>query len=244
MTKEELIDFVIDDLTVSGSLPISLKEGEIERIIEAEKKYVFREWRDTCELKYGIIPAEAFKTAEFKASRTLQLPDCVWGIDEFREIKDSARLFGINDPDLNFDRVMNSDLYLAGPFMSDVITSRTIGYSFFDLMKGFTLFDINFNFNLNTKRVKIIGHDPMNPVLLRVFVQIEDSALYDDYYFQRWIIARCKRQIHRVLKTFEYNAVGAVNITSMYEDQGKSEMDEIKEEINKRQQPDWFLMFQ
>ena len=90
MTKEELIDFVIDDLTVSGSLPISLKEGEIERIIEAEKKYVFREWRDTCELKYGIIPAEAFKTAEFKASRTLQLPDCVWGIDEFREIKDSA----------------------------------------------------------------------------------------------------------------------------------------------------------
>ena len=39
MTKEELINFVIDDLTVSGSLPISLKEGEIERIIEAEKKY-------------------------------------------------------------------------------------------------------------------------------------------------------------------------------------------------------------
>lgn len=243
MTKDELIRFVVDDITVSGSLPITLKENEIDRIIEAEKKYVFREWRDTCELKYGIIPASAFRTPEFKTSRTIQLPDCVWGIDEFREIKDSARLFGINDPDLNFDRVMNSDLYLAGPFMSDVITSRTIGYSFFDLAKSFTLFDINFTFNINTKRIKITGHDPLNDVMVRAFVQIEDSALYDDYYFQRWVIARCKRQIHRVLKTFEYTAIGSVNITSMYEEQGKSEMDEIKEEIGKRQQPDWFIMF-
>ena len=74
-------------------------------------------------------------------------------------------------------------------------------------------------------------------------MQIEDSALYNDYYFQRWVIARCKRQIHRVLKTIEYNLVGGVNITSMYEEQGKAEMDEIKETIDKRNQPDWFLMF-
>jgi len=243
MTKEELINFVIDDLTVSHSLDITVKEEEISRIIEAEKKFVFREWRHTVELKYGYIPVEAFRTAEFKASRTIQMPDCVWGIQEFREIKDSARLFGINDPDLNFDRVMNSDLYLAGPFMSDIITSRTVGYSFYDLMKGFTLFDIGFTFNPNTKRIKITGHDPLNPVLILAFVQIEDADLYDDYYFQRWIIARCKRQIHRVLKTFEYNVIGGINITTMYEEQGKAEMDEIKEEMKKQDPPDWFLMF-
>ena len=243
MTKDELVQFVVDELTASGSLNISLKTEEISRIIDAEKKYVFRERRDTVELKYGVIRTESFKTPEFRSSRTIQLPNCVWGVREFREIKDSARLFGINDPDLNFDRVMNSDLYLAGPFMSDIITSRIVSYSFFDLARSFTLYDVNFDFNLNTKRLKVIGHDPLNPVLIQVYMQIEDSALYNDYYFQRWIIARCKRQIHRVLKTFEYNLVGGVNITSMYEEQGKSEMDEIKETIDKRNQPDWFLMF-
>ena len=243
MTKDELVQSVVDELTASGSLNISLKTEEISRIIDVEKKYVFREWRDTVELKYGVIRTESFKTPEFRSSRTIQLPDCVWGVREFREIKDSARLFGINDPDLNFDRVMNSDLYLAGPFMSDIITSRIVSYSFFDLARSFTLYDVNFDFNLNTKRLKVIGHDPLNPVLIQVYMQIEDSALYNDYYFQRWIIARCKRQFHRVLKTFEYNLVGGVNITSMYEEQGKSEMDEIKETIDKRNQPDWFLMF-
>lgn len=234
---------VVDELTVSGSLKISINTNEVSRIIDMEKKYVFREWRDTVELKYGYIPVEAFRRPEFKASRSIQLPDCVWGVFEFREIKDSARLFGINDPDLNFDRVMNSDLYLAGPFMSDIITSRTIGYSFYDLAKSFTLFDIEFKFNINTKRIHVYGHDPLNPVLINCYVQIEDSALYDDYYFQRWVIARCKRQIHRLLKTFETTLVGGINITSMYEEQGKSEMDEIKETIDKRNVPDYFLMF-
>jgi hypothetical protein len=243
MTKQDLIQFVTDELTVSGSLNISLKEKEIDRIIEAEKKYVFREWRDTVELRYGIIPVESFRSQQFKSSRTVQMPDCVWGIYEFREIKDSARLFGINDPDLNFDRVMNSDLYLAGPFMSDIITSRIVSYSFFDLARSFTVYDVGFNFNINTKRLKVIGHDPLNPVLINAYVQIEDSDLFDDYYFQRWIIARCKTQMHRLLKTFEYNLVGGVNITTMYGEQGKEEMQEIKEIIDKRNPPDWFIMF-
>lgn len=243
MTKQDLIQLVTDELTVSGSLDISLKEKEIDRIIETEKKYVFREWRDTVELRYGVIPVESFRSQQFKSSRTVQMPDCVWGIYEFREIKDSARLFGINDPDLNFDRVMNSDLYLAGPFMSDIITSRIVSYSFFDLARSFTVYDVGFNFNVNTKRLKVIGHDPLNPVLINAYVQIEDSDLFDDYYFQRWIIARCKTQMHRLLKTFEYNLVGGVNITTMYGEQGKEEMQEIKEIIDKRNPPDWFIMF-
>ena len=243
MTKQELTQMVVDELTNSGSLDLPVNTKEIERIIEAEKKYVHREWRDTVELRYGYISVDAFRRPEFKASRTIQLPPCVWGVQEFREIKDSARLFGINDPDLNFDRVMNSDLYLSGPFMSDIITSRTISYSFFDLARSFTLYDIGFKFNVNTKRLTITGHDPLNPVLILCFVEIDDSSLYDDYYFQRWVIARTKRQIHRVLKTYEGSLLGQIQLTSMYEEQGKTEMDEIKEAIDKRNMPDWFLMF-
>lgn len=242
MTKEELIDLVENEITVSGQLKLSVNKNEISRIIDMEKRYVYRDWPFTTELKHAVMNPAAFRTPEFNASRTIQLPDCVWGIQEFCEIKDGMRLFGINDPDLRLERVMASDLWLS-PFSSDVITSRTISYSWFDLARSFTLTDIQFNFNFNTHRIKVIGHNPLSPVLIRAWVAIDEGNLYEDYYFQRWIIARCKMQLHRVLKTFEYTTIGNVSITSMLYDQGKQELDEIKEYMKNNTQPDWFLMF-
>lgn len=242
MTKEELIQLVEDEITVSGSLKLTVKKEEIARIIEMEKKYVYRDWPFTTELKYTVMHPAVFRTEEFRASRTIQLPECVWGIQEFCEIKDGMRMFGINDPDLRLERVMASDLWLS-PFSSDVITTRTVSYSWFDLSRSFTLTDIQFNFNPNTHRIKVIGHEPYAPVLIRAWVSIDDANLYEDYYFQRWVIARCKTQLHRILKTFEYTAIGGVTITSMLGDQGKQECDEIKEYMKNNTQPDWFLMF-
>jgi len=242
MTKQELIDFISDDLTVSGSLKLDLNHKEIERIIDAEKKMAYRDWRDAVELKCAVMNPAAFRTPEYKSSRTIQLPECVYGIDEFREIKDGGRLFGINDPDLRLERVMGSDLWLS-PFSSDVITTRTVSYYWFDLARSFTLTDIQHRFNINTHRINVIGHDPVAPVYIRAYVAIDEADLFEDYYFQRWCIACCKCQMHRVLKTFEYTTVGGVNITTMYGDQGKEEKESIKEYMKGQDQPDYFLMF-
>lgn len=243
MTKQELIKLVVDDLTVSGSLKLSLNEDEISRIIDVEKNMAYRDWRDAVELKMAVMNPAAFRTKEFKQSRTIQLPECVWGIHELREIKDGNRLFALADPDLSMDRVMASDLWLS-PFSSDVITNRMISYSWFDLAKSTSLIDMQFKWNLNTHRLNIIGHTPIAPVLIRAYVGIEESALYDDYYFERWVICKTKAQLHRVLKTFEYTTIGGVNITSMYGEQADKEIQEIKEYIKGQDQPDWFLMFQ
>lgn len=242
MTKEELIDLVDREISVSGQLKLNVSKEEISRIIDMEKRYVYRDWPFTTELKHAVMNPAAFRTPEFNASRTIQLPECVWGIQEFCEIKDGMRLFGINDPDLRLERVMASDLWLS-PFSSDVITSRTISYSWFDLARSFTLTDIQFNFNLNTHRIKVLGHNPLSPVLIRAWVAIDEGDLYNDYYFQKLIIAKCKMQLHRILKTFEYTTIGNISITSMLYDQGKQELDEIKEYMKNNTQPDWFLMF-
>lgn len=241
MIKSELIKLISDELTASGTIPLNLNEDEISRIIDFEKEMVHRDWRDTVELKYAIMNPSVFRTTEFRQSRTIQLPSCVYGIDEFREIKDGGRLFGINDPDLRLERVMGSDLWLS-PFSSDVITTRTVSYSWFDLARSFTLTAIQFRFNINTHRINVIGHDPIAPVLIRAYVAIDDGELYEDSYFQRWCIARCKCQLHRVLKTFEYNTIGGVSITTMYGEQGKEEMEQIKEYVKGQDMPDYFLM--
>lgn len=241
MTKDELIKLIQDDLTASGSIELELNEKEISRIIDVEKKYAFIEWRDAVELNIAVLNPEVFRTQEFRKSRTIQLPDCVYGVSDFREIKDGSRLFGINDPDLRLERVMGSDLWLS-PFSSDVIASRTISYSWFDLARSFTLVDIQHKFNLNTHRLQVIGRDPLGPVLIRAYTAIEDSALYDYYYFQRWCIAKCKTQLHRVLKTFVFNVIGGVQITEMYGEQGKSELDDIKKSMADNDPADWFVM--
>lgn len=242
MTKQELIKLISDDLTASGNINLDLDEKEISRIIVVEKKMAYRDWRDAVELKYAVMSPYVFRTEEFRKSRTIQLPDCVMGIDEFREMKDGSRLFGINDPDLSIQRVMGSDLWLS-PFSSDVITTRTISYSWFDLARSFTLIDIQFRFNINTHRINVIGHDPIAPVVIRAYIAIDDADLFEDYYFQRWCIAKCKCQMHRILKTFEYNVIGGVNITSMYGEQGTQELNDIKEYQKGQDPPDYFISF-
>ena len=244
MTKQELIDWIKAELTVSGSLKLDqIKDEEIDRIIENEKIYVHREWRDAVELKMAIMNPQAFRTEEFRLSRTIQLPDCVFGIHDFREIKDGSRLFGINDPDLRMERVMGSDLWLS-PFSSDVIVSRTISYSWFDLARSFTLIDMQFKFNINTHRLQVVGHDPVAPVLIRAYVAIDDGDLYNDPMFRKWVCAKCKIQLHRILKTFETNLIGGTSISTILMDQGKEEIEEVKEWVKGKDCPDWFLLFQ
>ena len=56
MTRDDFVQNIIDEITISGSLQITVKKEEIERIIDNEKRNVFRNWRDTVELRYGIVP--------------------------------------------------------------------------------------------------------------------------------------------------------------------------------------------
>ena len=54
MTKSEFIKNIVDEITISGSLAISVKEEEIERIIENEKRFVYLNWRNTVESRFTI----------------------------------------------------------------------------------------------------------------------------------------------------------------------------------------------
>lgn len=243
MTRDEFIQFISDDLTASGSIPVSLNTKEIERIIDAEKEWVFREWRDSFEEKWTVLPPQTFKTQEFKASRTIQLPDCVLAIKEFREIKDGGRLFGISDPEFSMDRVMAADLWLS-PFSSDTITYRTIQWSFWDLTKSFQLNEIQYKFNVNTHRLNVLGRTPDSGVLIRCLCKIEDSRLFEDPIFRRWVIAKCKISMARILGTFTLNLIGGITVNAdMWKSEGQEELTELKEKMKSDNACDWFISF-
>lgn len=243
MTKPELIKEVQDALTASCALPYSPPDPEINRIIDVEMKWLFREYRDLWQDQIYILDKQYYRTTEWRSTRTYQLPKCVVGMKKVWEMTQGSRVFGINDPDLNFDRLMASDLYLT-PLSSDQITYRTIQWSFWDLARAFNLRDINHDFNLNTKRLVITGRTPTESLFLLSMIQIPDEDAYDDPLVLKWMIAQGKRSLARILGAFNYNLLGNITINfEQYRTEGNEELAELKEKIKGDDVPDWFLMF-
>jgi len=243
MTKAELIKEVQDALTASAALPYAPPDAEIDRIIDVEMKWLYREYRDLWQDQIYILNKKYYYTQEWKNTRTFQLPDCVVGVKTVWEMTQGNRVFGINDPDINFDRLMASDLYLT-PLSSDQITYRTIQWSFWDLARAFNLRDINHDFNLNTRRLVITGRTPVESLFILAMIRVPDQNAYDDPLVLKWMIAQGKRSLARILGTFNYQLIG--NITINYEQfrtEGNEELQELKDKIKGDDVPDWFIMF-
>jgi len=242
MTKQEFISQVNGEITASCAIPFSLPPLEIERLVNLEKEWMYREYRDAVQDGWYILDKRYYGTQEWKNTRTFQLPDCVMAIKYVYEMTSGQRVFGIHDPDLTFDRLMAADLYLT-PLSSDQITYRTIQWSFWDLAKQFNLKDINHHFSVNTKRLIITGRDPSESLWVTTLNKIPEEDLYDDPLFLKWVIARGKMQLARILGTFNYTLIGGIQIN--YADiraEGKEELDALKEKIKTDSPADWFMM--
>jgi hypothetical protein len=243
MTKQDLIDEVKNEITASCSLPFTPPDKEIERIINLESRHLYREYRDSWYTRWYILDKRWYGTTAWKNTRTYQLPECVVGIKVVYELTGGSRVFGIHDPDLQFDRLMAADLYLT-PLSSDQITYRTIQWSFWDLSRAFNLRDIQTSFNLNTHRLVIIGRDPTESLFITTLDKIPEEEFYEDPIVIKWMIAKSKISLARILGTFNYNLLGNVTINfDMWRTEGKEELDELKKKIDSDSTPDWFHMF-
>jgi len=243
MTKNELIKEVQDALTASCALPYAPPDKEIDRIIDVEMKWLYREYRDLWQDQIYVLNKKYYLSPEWKSTRTYQLPECVVGLKTCWEMTGGSRVFGINDPDLNFDRLMAADLYLT-PLSSDQITYRTIQWSFWDLARAFNLRDINHHFNLNTRRLVITGRTPVESLFLLTMVKIPDQDAYEDTIVLKWMIAQGKRSLAKILGAFNYQLLGNITINfEQYRTEGNEELQELKEKIASDNVPDWFIMF-
>jgi len=243
MTKQDLIEEIKGEITAFQSLPFSPPDGEIERIIDLESRWLYREYRDSWYTRWYILDKAYYQTPEWKNTRTFQLPECVVGIKVVFELTGGQRAFGIHDPDMNFDRLMAADMYLT-PLSSDQITYRTIQWSFWDLAKAFNLRDIQTSFNVNTRRLVIIGRDPQESLFVTTLNKIPDEDFYEDPIVIKWMIAKTKISLARILGTFNYNLLGNVTINfEQWRTEGKEELEELKEKINGDNTPDWFMFF-
>jgi hypothetical protein len=242
MTRGELIDMVTAEITGSGSLPYSIPERESERIIDQALNWFYVNYGPAVETQYYVVEKHWFYESEFKKTRSILLPDCTVSVFEVKEITGGGRL-GTIDRDFADNRLIASELFLS-PFQSDDLVLRTAQYSYWDLTQAFILERISYDFNRNTRRLKILGRDPKRNVFIQTYAKIEENRLYDDWFFQRYVTAQAKISLARILGAFQFNLPGGIAVNGdQFRDEGKEELEQIKQRIDDENSPDWFFIY-
>jgi len=240
MTRNELVQMVSRELDSSFALPAQIQPSEIERIIDQEKIWFYENYRDAVETQYYLIQSQQFNEAEFLASRTIIMPNCVISVTEVKEVT-GAGLLSTIDRDFSDNKLIASEIYLS-PFSGDGLVYRMAQYQFFDLTKAFFLDLIRYDYNRRTKKLKITGRNPKRDVFINTLIGIPEDKLFDDYYFFRMISAKSKLSLARQLSFFDFNLMGGIKINvSDLRSEAEQEIDKIKEEIDGQNVPDFFL---
>lgn len=239
MTKQELVEIVQREIDTSFALPSQLQPAEIERIIDQVSIWFYENYREAVETQMFIMRASEFARPEFKQTRTVFMPECVVSVYEVKEIT-GAGLIGTIDRDFADNKLIASEIYLS-PFTGDSLVFRTAQYQFFDLTRAFFLEWIRYDFNRRTRKLKILGRDPVKDVIFMTYVRIPEDKLYEDYYFMRYVTAKSKISLGRMLSFFDYNLMGGIKVNaSDIKAEGEAEVEKIEQEIRDQDSPDYF----
>ena len=242
MTKQELVETVQRELDSSFALPSQLQPSEIERIIDQVSVWFYENYRESVETQYYIIRASEFKSPEFRKTRTVTMPECVVSVFEVKEVT-GAGLLGNIDRDFADNKLVASEIYLS-PFTGDSLVFRTAQYQFFDLTRAFFLEWIRYDFNRRTRKLKILGRDPSRDVFFQTYVKIPDDKLYEDYYFFRYVTAKSKIALGRMLSFFDYNLMGGIKVNAAdIKSEGEAEVEKIEQEIKDQDTADYFSVW-
>ena len=243
MTRDELVGFIRNDITVGGALDINISDDEINRVIDSELKTIYELYRDSLQRKYTIVPLTLFYTPEFRANRTIQFPKCVKSVVKVNEMKTKTMNWGINDPDISFNRAFQADLWMS-PMSGDTIAFRTIQWSVWSQMKNFILTDIQHHWNRNTHQLLFTGHDPRMNVYIELYEEIPLDQLSEDPWVRKWICAKVKKQVARLMGLIQAQYIGqAVLNVNMFTDEAEKDIEECTKYWDGINQPDWFIAF-
>ena len=241
MTRQELISDIIDEVTFSGALPYQLPTKEVERVIKNAEVFFYDNWQYALDKAYLQIPIDVFSAAQFKASRTITLPECVQFVHKAVEPTGSS-VFSTVDRDFGENKFVGAEMYLT-PFVGESLMYRTIMFSFLDLTKGMILDTIAYDYNKNTKLLGVVGRTPKVDAVAKVFKKIAIDKLYDDELYQRHVRAHAKVRLAHMLQTFNYQLPGDVTIN--YQNMvatAEKEMEEVKTMIKGENTTDWMFL--
>lgn len=243
MTRNELIKYIEDELSLACALSINLPPKNINRVIDQSLRWFYENYQYAVEETFYIIPQYIFQTPEFRKHRAFYLCKDVVSVYNVTESGSSGfGGFGNVDKDFNGNKLIASEVYLS-PMTGEGLVYYTAYAAFADLAQAFTLKTYAYDFNKNTKKVYIKGRDPHTNVGIQAYIKIPENNLFDDDLFISYVTAQCKIQLSRMLGFFQYNLIGGVQINfGDLKSEGEEEVTRVREFIDSSSPPDWIMV--
>lgn len=254
--RDAFIRRVDDELTNGCMIPIKLPKKTMLRLVDDAKKWFYRNYEDSVQECYYILPHSNFTTSTFAASRGISLAG-IMNEDGSGDIISVHGLFvtgensiGIFGKDVNLDRDFSLDKFIYGDASSsgasaraaDSITYYVINEMLYDQARHVLINKISYNYNRLNKQLKIMGETPSDDVVLLTYQTIPNCDLFEDPYFFDYVVAKAKIQIGTMLTRFEMPLPGNVQINGDdIKSDGKEELENVKQEIKDDEGVDFFL---
>lgn len=232
MTRQEVVKYIKDEITISGAININVSDAEINRIIDRDIRIIRQINPMSVGKSFTVISNRVWYQPEFRRNRIIQFPECVRGIFDFYELnRRSYSLWGINNsPDFSFNRLFLSDIWMGGTMNAEVLTQRVVGYSFWDQMKQFIVRDIQFSWNEPLHQLLVTGRDVKQNVFCGVYVDNPEEVLFNDGYVLQYLSGSCYLRVAPLIGTFQTNLLGNVTVnTQYYTETGNKYIDDAKE---------------
>ena len=201
MTEAQIIKEIQNEIQLSCALPYALPPAEVQRIIQRAKAWFYDNYGPALEERLIGIPLEVFQHPDFLQNRVVQMPDCVQFVYDLREVS-GIGILGNPDRDFSESKMLGAEIFLS-PFQGDNLVFRTAMYSYFDLAETYNLVTVAYRWNKNTKRISVVGRNPIKSCWVRAGVQIPAESLYDDEIFMRYCFAQAKINLGRILQIFK-----------------------------------------
>lgn len=238
-----MVEWLKNEITMSGSINISLSDAEYERILDKEINMVYQLYPVAVKHQYVVIGKDKFYLPEFRKTRTIKFPDCVLSVGRFEEMKRRNSIFGIFDADFSFNKCFQADMWLGSQMNMDSVMFRTIQWSLWDQMKVFDLVDIKHDWNEADHTLLVLGHDPTVDVWCEVWTKVPPTELYDDPWVRQYLCGKCKLQVAKMIGTFTTTLPGGVSVNyNLWTEEANKEIDECKEQWKMQTNADHFFL--
>jgi len=246
-TRAAFIEKVIEEITEGRSMPTAPKKSRIGSIINSALDYFWENDDDVHEFEYIIISSMAFETPLFSAKRQIKLPECVHAVTDLQEIgHQGGYQYGEVDSDY---RQTNFNFHLALSGDSDAMLYGVVASWYADFMRNFVVRTVAYEYHEHSNALTIKGRDVRNhnkndisssnttgsDLVASCYVHMCEENVFESNRFFRYVCGKCRISFSRIFSLTDAKLIGGLmlNMSEMKSD-GKEEVDEVKEEIEKQ----------
>jgi hypothetical protein len=242
-TEEEFISLVQQELSVACALPFTVPIQEIQRIIKFSADWFYKKYEDAVEERYYFISSALFKTDQFKRERTITMPNCVFSVFSLKKLKeDFGRSMSFDGTaDFGIERLFLSDSVSLGQGTENLMY-YTLNLYWLDVASHVINHTISYNYNRTSNKLFLGGERPDRDCVATCYVKLPIEYLMKDEIFYRYVVAKCKVQLSRILGTFDFNLPGNIKINyDLIRTEGQDEITKIEEEVKSEEGMDFFF---